>query len=69
MGCISIWLKSVSFLLLKELAKKRDALLQSLPPEPSAEATDVIRIIFKLPDGSRCERRFNKADNLKVNNY
>ena len=66
---LSIWLKSyVCLYLVKELAKKRDALIRSLPPEPPAEATDVIRIMFKLPDGSRCERRFNKTDKLKVNN-
>ncbi|XP_065897851.1 FAS-associated factor 2-like [Dysidea avara] len=50
----------------QELAKEKDALLQSLPPEPPSSGSDVVRIMFKLPDGSRFERRFNKADKLKV---
>ena len=37
-----------------------------MPQEPSADDSDVIKILLKLPSGTRLERRFLKSQSLKV---
>ena len=39
---------------------------QELKPEPDATETETIRVVIKLPNGTRLERRFSKSDSLKV---
>lgn len=34
--------------------------------EPSADAPNVISVVFKLPNGARIERRFLQSNSLKV---
>lgn len=38
-----------------------------LPKEPQLDDKNAITIVVRMPDGSRCERRFLKTDKLKVN--
>ena len=50
----------------QQLATLRIQLRDNLPPEPSPEETDVVRILIKLPDGSRLERRFKRTDSIRT---
>jgi FAS-associated factor 2 len=40
---------------------------QNLKPEPSPDEPGVIRVMIKLPTGTRLERRFLNSDSLLVN--
>jgi len=41
------------------------AIRENLPPEPDSSHPDVIRILAKLPDGTRLERRFLRSMSVK----
>ena len=53
-------------LLYKEREKRKEELKNEIPPEPNGNDPDVVKIVLKLPHGSRVERRFNKHQSLKV---
>ena len=38
----------------------------ALPEEPMADDPDAVRVLLKLPNGTRLERRFLKTHSLKV---
>ena len=52
--------------LYKEREKRKEELKNEIPPEPNGNDPDVVKIVLKLPHGSRVERRFNKHQSLKV---
>ena len=41
---------------------------QSLPLEPEQDSCSCILIIFRLPDGSRLQRRFDRSNKVQVTN-
>jgi FAS-associated factor 2 len=45
--------------------EKKSNLERLLPPEPEAEHPDSIRIMLKIPNGSRIERRFLRTHSIK----
>lgn len=57
---------------LVELQRKVDLenmkleLASSVPSEPAPDATDIVNLVFKLPDGKRLERRFLSNHHLEV---
>lgn len=44
----------------------KEELKNEIPEEPTADEPDVVRIVLKLPHGSRIERKFLKNQSLKV---
>lgn len=38
----------------------------SLPQEPSSDDDNAVTLLIRMPDGSRCGRRFFKSDKLQV---
>lgn len=38
-----------------------------MPEEPMPDEPDAVRLLLKLPNGTRLERRFLKGQSLKVN--
>lgn len=53
----------------EKIAKAKIDCAESIPPEPGKSETGVIRIVIKLPEGQRLERRFLKTDSLKYLYY
>ena len=53
---------------LQRIAQEKISRAERIPEEPEASNEDAIRIMIKLPDGSRLERRFLKSDQLQVRN-
>ena len=51
---------------LEEKEQRKDQIRNELPGEPDADDPDVIKIMLKLPNGTRLERRFLKTQSLKV---
>lgn len=51
---------------MQELLKRKEHLRDMLPPEPATDDPNTVRILLKLPNGTRLERRFNKTDSIKV---
>jgi len=54
---------------LEALAELKVALKAALPPEPEAaeeEGKSTIRLMIRLPDGSRLERRFRRTDPVRL---
>ncbi|UYV61487.1 FAF2 [Cordylochernes scorpioides] len=49
----------------EELQKKKESLSRLLTPEPHSSETNVIRIVIKLPNGTRLERKFKPSDSIK----
>lgn len=47
----------------------KEELKIEIPEEPAVDDPDVVRIVLKLPHGSRIERRFLKNQSLKVMPY
>ena len=37
-----------------------------LPPEPASNDGNAVTLLVKMPDATRCSRRFLKSDKLKV---
>lgn len=50
---------------LERLRLRKEQLRDSLPAEPASDDPDTIRILLKLPNGVRLERRFRKTDSIK----
>lgn len=57
----------------KEMIQERERMKEELkieiPEEPPVDDPDVVRIVLKLPHGSRIERRFLKNQSLKFLYY
>lgn len=54
--------------LIMSLTKLKGDITTELPPEPSKEEIareECVKLVFKLPDGSREQRIFNKTDKVK----
>ena len=49
----------------KRLEDLRKTLMERLPPEPAVNSADLIRLLIKLPNGKRLERRFLRSDPVK----
>lgn len=47
------------------LMKLRCEITDKLPPKPSQDNTDIVKLVFKLPDGTRVKRDFCKSDKVK----
>lgn len=48
------------------LVKLKSEIPNRLPPEPSPkQEQDIVKLVFKLPDGSRPQRNFHKSDKVK----
>ncbi|XP_037019905.2 FAS-associated factor 2 isoform X1 [Artibeus jamaicensis] len=50
----------------QNLQEEKERKLECLPPEPSPDDPDSVKIIFKLPNDSRVERRFHFSQSLTV---
>ena len=48
------------------ITRRKEDLRQQLPEEPDADHPDAVKILLKLPNGIRLERRFFKNDSLQV---
>ena len=53
----------------EKIAKAKIDYATRVPPEPSQSEIGVVRIVIKLPEGQRLERRFLKTDSLKCLYY
>jgi hypothetical protein len=47
-----------------DVAGVQAAAAARLPPEPAEGAAGSCRVAFRLPDGSRVQRRFNASDTV-----
>jgi len=50
----------------QEITRQKEDMRQQLSPEPDADHPDAVKILLKLPNGIRLERRFHKMDSLQV---
>lgn len=50
----------------QNLQEEKERKLECLPPEPSPDDPESVKIIFKLPNDSRVERRFHFSQSLTV---
>jgi UBX domain len=50
----------------QELERKLAAKEASLPQEPMPDDEGALTLLVRMPDGSRCGRRFLKSDKLQV---
>nr|KAF6446659.1 Fas associated factor family member 2 [Rousettus aegyptiacus] len=50
----------------KKREEEKERKLECLPPEPSPDDPESVKIIFKLPNDSRVERRFHFSQSLTV---
>ncbi|EPQ07336.1 FAS-associated factor 2 [Myotis brandtii] len=50
----------------QNLQEEKERKLERLPPEPSPDDPESVKIIFKLPNDSRVERRFHFSQSLTV---
>ncbi|KAH3712656.1 hypothetical protein DPMN_072409 [Dreissena polymorpha] len=55
--------------MLQERENRKDELRQEIPAEPDDSDPDAIRVVLKLPHGTRIERRFRKTESLKYLYY
>ena len=51
---------------LEDRERRKDEIRMKLPAEPDGDNNDVVKILLKLPNGTRLERRFLKTQSLKV---
>lgn len=49
----------------EEIQRQKIELATQIPEEPTTDGPDILRLMIKLPVGTRLERRFNKNDSLK----
>jgi len=49
-----------------ERERWRVAKASTLPPEPAAAEPNLVTVMVRMPDGSRCSRRYQKADPLQL---
>ncbi|KAL8590976.1 hypothetical protein ACOMHN_019523 [Nucella lapillus] len=54
---------------LEERERRKEELVKQIPPEPTADDVDAIRIVLKTPNGKRLERRFCKNQSSKFLYY
>uniref|UniRef100_A0A8D1C6R8 FAS-associated factor 2 n=1 Tax=Sus scrofa TaxID=9823 RepID=A0A8D1C6R8_PIG len=59
-------LPQLLFVSLQNLQEEKERKLECLPPEPSPDDPESVKIIFKLPNDSRVERRFHFSQSLTV---
>lgn len=57
---------SCSLLALQTLQEEKERRSECLPPEPHPDDPESVKIIFKLPNDSRVERRFHFTQSLTV---
>lgn len=57
---------SCSLLALQTLQEEKERKSECLPPEPHPDDPESVKIIFKLPNDSRVERRFHFTQSLTV---
>lgn len=50
----------------EEIARQKIELANLVPPEPPADSADAIAVVFKLPNGTRLERRFQQTNSILV---
>ncbi|EDV54755.1 FAS-associated factor 2 [Drosophila erecta] len=48
----------------EEIARQKIELATLVPSEPATDAVGAIAVVFKLPSGTRLERRFNRTDTV-----
>lgn len=48
---------------------RKEELRNEIPAEPDTSDPDAVRVVLKLPNGTRIERRFMKTDSLKVSTH
>merc|ERR1712226_582644 len=53
----------------EKIARAKVDFASFIPDEPDKSASDAIRIVIKLPEGQRLERRFLKTDSMKYLYY
>ena len=52
--------------MLQEVRLRKEQMRDELPPEPMPDDPDAVRILLKLPNGCRLERRFNRHEPITV---
>lgn len=57
---------SCSLFMLQTLQEEKERKSECLPPEPHPDDPESVKIIFKLPNDSRVERRFHFTQSLTV---
>ena len=50
----------------ENIARQKIELAKEIPDEPPVNEPTAVRIVIKLPEGQRLERRFHKSQSLKV---
>lgn len=50
----------------EEIARQKIELAALVPSEPPVDTVGAIAVVFKLPSGTRLERRFNQTDSVLV---
>lgn len=50
----------------KSIKRRKEEIREQLPSEPGPNDPEAIKILLKLPNGVRLERRFYKTDSLAV---
>ncbi|ALC39987.1 Faf [Drosophila busckii] len=48
----------------EEIARQKIELASLVPSEPASDAADAIAVVFKLPNGTRLERRFQQSNSI-----
>ena len=51
---------------LQAICNLKEAIRSQLPAEPDTDNPDAVKIVLKLPNGIRLERRFAKTESLQV---
>ena len=51
---------------LEEIERQKEEIRNNMPQEPDLTEEDIIKILLKLPNGTRLERRFMKSQSLQV---
>ena len=49
----------------QRLSKLKSEMLDKLPNKPIVNQRDIVKLVFKLPDGTRVKRDFSKTDKVK----
>ena len=50
----------------ENIARQKIELASEIPDEPPINEPEAVKIVIKLPEGQRLERRFHKCQSLKV---
>jgi hypothetical protein len=48
---------------------KKASLLSNIPEEPSADPTNAVQFLFRMPNGSNIERRFKDDTVIEVDSF